>query len=307
MKYPKKLQANATVGIVCPSSAITEEAKENCRKVLQSMGFRVKMADNLTTPYAGYMAGEGDVRARWVNAMFADPEVDIVLCARGGDGSSRIMEYLDLDVIRANPKIFIGYSDITNLHIVFNQQCGFVTFHGPMASSNMINHFDEESRQSLLQALTAEEGYEFENPRGFDICVAKEGHASGILAGGNLTLVSDSIGTPYEIDTAGKILFFEEVGGNTSHVERDVYHLRNSGKLAQCAGIILGQFTNCINPWDPSYTEVDCFLDALKGLDIPMLYNVQSGHDFPMMTLPMGARCTIDSKQRSIAFAAPQR
>lgn len=307
MKYPKKLQAGATIGLICASSATTEENKEKMLTTLQSMGFRVKMADNLTTTYAGYMAGTGEVRAHWVNAMFADPEVDVVLCVRGGDGSSRLMEYLDLDMIRANPKIFIGYSDITNLHLVFNQQCGFVTFHGPMAASNMIDHFDEESKASLIQALNAEDDYEFKNPEGYEISVLKEGKAQGILVGGNLSLLCASVGTPYELDTDGKILFIEEVGENTSRVERFVYHLRNAGKFRNCAGVILGQFTRCPNPWEESYTEIDCFRDALADLDIPVLYNIQAGHDYPNMTLPMGGLCTIDTNRRSISFAAPQR
>ena len=271
------------------------------------MGFQVKEADNLATNYAGYMAGKGDVRGQWINEMFADPEVDAIFCIRGGDGGSRAMEYVDLDLVKKNPKIFVGYSDVTSLHLAFTQQCGLVTFHGPMVSSNMVDQFDPETRESFFQALNAEEGYEFKNPRGFEISVLKEGQAEGVLTGGNLSLLSASIGTPYEVDAKGRILFIEEIGEPLCRMERSVYHLRNAGKFRDCAGVILGQFTSCANKDDAEYTEIDCFLDALEGLDIPVLYNVQSGHGFPMMTLPLGAVCSIDTAKPGIAFAPPRR
>ncbi len=313
MKYPKKLQPGATIGLICPSSPITPEKEAGCRAVVEAMGYRVKMADNLTVKYGGFMAGAEEVRADWVNCMFADPEVDAILCACGGDTSSRILEYLDLDLIRANPKIFVGYSDVTNLNLVLNQQCGLVTFHGPMANSNMRERFDDETKESFFHALNAEESYEFRNPNGFAIKTLRTGSAervSGVLTGGNLALLSASIGTPYEWDTKDKILFIEEINENTSRVERMFYQLRNSGKLAQCAGIILGQFTNCGNQYDESYTEIDSLADATRGLDIPIIYNVQSGHGQPMMTLPLGAECTIDLTCREkprMFFAKPQR
>lgn len=307
MKYPKKLEAGATIGLICPSSAISAEREKQCKAVIESMGYKVKMADNLTTNYAGYMADKGDVRGRWINQMFADPEVDAIFCVRGGDAGSRAMEYLDLDMIKNNPKIFVGYSDVTSMHLAFTQKCGFVTFHGPMVSSNMVDEFDAETKESFYQALNADEAYEFKNPKGYEISVLKEGKAEGILTGGNLSLMSASIGTPYELDTKGKILFIEEVGESLSRLERTTYHLRNAGKFAECAGIILGQFTDCENKDVPSFTEIECYRDALEGLDIPVLYNVQSGHDYPMMTLPFGAKCTMDTAARTISFAAPER
>jgi len=307
MKYPKKLEAGATVGLICPSSAVSAERVTQCRKVIEDMGYKVKMADNLAVNYAGYMADKGDVRGRWINAMFADPEVDAIFCVRGGEASSRAMEYLDLDMIKENPKIFVGYSDVTNLHMAFNQQCGFVTFHGPMVSSNMVDQFDEETRESFFHAISADEAYEFKNPKGYEISVMHGGKAEGILTGGNLTLLSTSLGTPYELDTKGKILFIEEVGEITSRIDRLATQLRNSGKLQECAGILLGQFTDCENKEEPSFDAIACFREILEGIDVPVLYNIQSGHDFPMMTLPMGARCTVDGTQGKIFFGAPTR
>lgn len=139
MKFPKKLTPGATIGLVATSSCTTPEKVEKCIAKLEELGYKVKPAANLTTNYGGYMADTGKVRADELNKMFADPEVDAIFCMRGGDGSSRIMEYLDYDMIKANPKIFVGYSDVTNLHLALTEKCGLVTFHGPMVASNMID------------------------------------------------------------------------------------------------------------------------------------------------------------------------
>ena len=302
MKYPDKLKKGDTVGIVAVSSDTETSRVKACIKKVEELGYKVKAADNLDTNYCGYMAGHEKIRAEWVNKMFANHEVKAIFCIRGGDGSSRVMEYLDYDMISKNPKIFLGYSDITNLHLAFTQKCGFVTFHGPMVSSNMVDSFDPETEKSLFDALDADDTLEFKNPEGFPIEVLKEGKATGELIGGNLSLLSASIGTPYEMDTKGKIVFIEEVCEPISKIEKWAYHLRNAGKFKECSGVILGQFTKIVNEDMPEYDSICCFKDVLEGLDIPVLYNVQSGHGKPMMTLPMGAQCTIDSEGSSITF-----
>lgn len=302
MKFPKKLTPGATIGLVATSSCTTPEKVEKCIAKLEELGYKVKPAANLTTNYGGYMADTGKVRADELNKMFADPEVDAIFCMRGGDGSSRIMEYLDYDMIKANPKIFVGYSDVTNLHLALTEKCGLVTFHGPMVASNMIDDFDSETSESFFSAINADEVFEFKNPEGFDIKVLKEGKATGRVIGGNLSLLSASIGTPYEVNTKGNILFIEEVCEPMSKIEKWTYHLRNAGKLKDCAGIILGQYTKVTNDECPEFDEIRCMTDIFEGLDIPVLYNVQSGHGKPMMTLPMGAECTIDTASKSITF-----
>ncbi len=302
MKYPKTLKKGDTVGLICVSSAINTERIDECKKAVEALGYKVKLADNLDTDYAGYMAGTGKVRAEWVNKMFADPEVDAIFCVRGGDGSSRIMEHLDYDLIKKNPKIFVGYSDVTNLHLALTQNCDFVTFHGPMVSSNIVDDFDEETKESFYTAINAEGAYEYKNPAGFEIGVLHEGKAEGKLIGGNLSLLSASIGTPYELDTTDSILFIEEVCEPMSKIEKWTYHLRNAGKLKDCKGIILGQFTKVVNDECPEYDALRYMTDIFEGLDIPVMYNVQSGHGKPMMTLPMGAKCFMDTETNKITF-----
>ena len=302
MIYPKKLEKGDTIGIIATSSPIPAEREALCVEVLEKMGYKVKKADNLSTNYGGYMAGTGKVRGEWVNKMFADPEVDAIFCVRGGDSSSRAMEHIDLDIVRANPKIFVGYSDVTAPHLAFNQDCGLVTFHGPMVSSNMVDQFDEETARSFFEIVNGEGDINYWNPAGKPIEVMKEGKASGTLVGGNLSLMTASIGTPYEVDTTGKILFIEEVGDSLDNMERHAFQMRAAGKYQKAAGFFLGQFTRCGNPKMPEYDYLECFKDIFDNLDIPVMYNIQSGHEFPMTTLPLGAECTIDTADRSIVF-----
>lgn len=302
MIYPKKLEKGDTIGLVCTSSPIPKEREALCVKVLEDMGYKVKKADNLSVNYGGYMAGTGEVRGQWVNRMFADPEVDAIFCVRGGDGSSRTMEYIDLEIVKQNPKMFVGYSDVTAPHLAFNQHCNLVTFHGPMVSSNMVDHFDPETAASFFEIINGEGDINYWNPEGFPIEVLKEGSAHGTLIGGNLSLMTASIGTPYEIDTTDKILFIEEVGDTIDNMERHAFQMRAAGKYQACKGIILGQFTRCENPKMPDYDYIQCFKDIFDNLDIPVMYNIQSGHEFPMTTIPFGVPCSMDTKTKSIVF-----
>ena len=167
MKFPKKLKKGDCVGLVAPSSKIDSERIPLCIKKLGEMGYRVKASDNLDLDYHGLSAGPGKLRAELLNQMFADPEVDAIFCVRGGDGSARIMEHLDSDVIKNNPKLFVGYSDITNLHLYINEKCGYGTIHGPMVSSNMVDDFDEETdkrRRGSRLLVPQGEGTETDKP-----------------------------------------------------------------------------------------------------------------------------------------------
>jgi len=311
LRYPKPLLPGGTVGLVAPSSGTDPEQVIRCISLIHGMGFQVKAADNLTCNYGGYMAGGGRIRGEWLNRMFADPEVDAIFCIRGGNGANRAIGYLDLEMIKRHPKIFVGFSDITAFHLIFNQICGFVTFHGPMVASNMLGHFDVETRQSFFSILHTFSAanqphcvrpYPFQNPVGFNPAVLKAGRGSGLLVGGNLSILCASLGTPYEVDTKEKILFIEEVDEEIRRIDRMVFQLHNAGKFKECAGIILGQFTNCVNENIPSFTELNVFWDALKGLSIPLIYNIQAGHGFPNMTLPLGAYCSINTATRTLFF-----
>ena len=162
--------------------------------------------------------------------------------------------------------------------------------------------FDEETAESLFTALNSEEAFEFKNPKGYEIGVLKEGKATGKIIGGNLSLLSASVGTPYEVDTEGNILFIEEVCEHMSKLEKWGYHLRNAGLFAKCSGIILGQFTKVVNEKMEEFDELKTFEDMLEGLDIPVMYGIESGHGSQIMTIPMGATCHMDTATKTIKF-----
>lgn len=308
-KFPKKLNECKCIGLVATSSAISEKRLAACIDLLENQGYRLKVSDNITQNKGGYMAGEESRRAMWLNKMFADPEVDAIFCVRGGDGSNRMIMDVDLDVVRKNPKIFVGYSDVTSLLNTFVEKCGLVTFHGPMVSSNMLDMYDDETRISFESALNAENEYLYAEPAQFPLVVMQEGCglAKAPLAGGNLELMATSIGTPYEIDTDGKILFIEEVHGHIGNLDRTVYQLRNAGKFDHVKGVLLGQFTDMRIDM-PDYTPEDVVLEALlssgrpDAAAVPVMRDVQSGHGQPMLTLPIGAVCEMNTKSRSIRF-----
>lgn len=302
MIYPKKLEKGATVGIICPSSPISAEREAECVKVLEEMGFAVKKADNLTKNYGGYMAGTGEERAVWINKMFADKEVDAIFCVRGGDGGSRTIRHLDLDIIRKNPKIFVGYSDVTCLHMLLNQKCDMVTFHGPMVSSNMVSSFDDDTKNAFFEALTAENTYKFKNPPEEPIKVLKGGKAVAPVIGGNLSLLSAAVGTPAEMDAEGKIVFIEEVEEPLTKIEKWTYQLKLAGVFDKCKGVLLGQFTEVTNKNMPEYDVIELYKDLLAEYDIPVMYNLQSGHGDKIITIPFGAECAMDADNKTLTF-----
>lgn len=306
MVFPEKLNKGDTVALVAPSFPIKEAERESCVRLLESMGYRVKLGEELEkgSNFHNYLAGEGCRRGADINRMFADPEVKGIFCVRGGYGSSHVMPYLNFDIIKENPKIFVGYSDITNLLSAITMFGDMVTFHGPMVVSNMIKPWDDYTRESFYAALNMEDRLEFKNPpQAGEFLEIRAGRAEGILAGGNITLIARAIGTFYQLDTRGKILFFEDIEENIPTLDMLLTQIRQAGLLDQANGILLGHFTDCHNNrYDASY-EIDQFLqDWFGGLDIPVMSHIASGHDKPMGTLPMGAGCRMDTEKKQLIF-----
>lgn len=301
--FPEKLRKGDRIAIVAPSSPVSKEKADACKKLVEDMGYKVKMGKCTYLSIHGYSAGTGEERAKEINEMFADKRVKAIWCIRGGDTSSHTMDKLDFDLIAANPKIFVGYSDITNLNVNFNQKCGMVVFHGPMVESDMLNNFDDFTKISFEKALNMEDELIFENPSGEDFKTMVEGSSKGIIVGGNLALLTSMIGTPYEVDTKGKILFIEDVNESVERLDRMMYQLKYSGKLEDAKGIIFGEFTNCTNKSDENYTTEEMLKDVLRGYKKPVMYNIKSGHCHPMATIPLGTMCTMDTKTKTIKFS----
>lgn len=299
---PRALAKGGLIGLAAPASPCrVEGAVEAGRAFLESLGFRVKLGASCLKA-RGYLAGGDEERAEDLNRFFADPDVDAVFCLRGGYGSLRLLDRLDLGTIGKNPKIFLGYSDVTVLHAVFNRLCGFVTFHGPMVASDMGEGLDGFSREALLGAVgDPSSAAKAANPAGRDLVPLSGGRAEGPLCGGNLTLLASTLGTPYEIETRGKILFLEDVDLEPYEADRLLVQLRLAGKLEECAGFLLGDWRNCESkgtyPDSPSLGEV--LRETLLPLRKPVLAGISAGHCRPQLTLPLGAKTFVDAERKA--------
>ncbi|HCL00962.1 MAG TPA: LD-carboxypeptidase [Lachnoclostridium phytofermentans] len=300
--FPNPLKKGDTIGLVCPSSPTTKEKVVKSVEFMQDLGFDVKLGRSCWCELHGYLAGDASLRAEDINRMFADDTVKAIFCIRGGYGSSQIMNLLNYDMIRKHPKIFVGYSDITNLLSAFFQLCGFVTFHGPMVASNFLQHFDPYTEESLWRTLFMGESLTFQNPKGRELTTVKEGCAEGLLVGGNLSLITSQIGTFYAPDFRGKILFLEDVGETVPRIGRMLDQLWLTGIIGQIRGILLGDFTDCTNPYDSEYGVNELFQDFFCQFKKPVLSNLACGHSFPTATLPIGTFCTMDTIQKQICF-----
>lgn len=295
MITPKPLFPGARVALVAPSSAVPEEKLPPALELVRSLGMEpVVYPSCFFANRDGYFAADDAHRATDLNAAFADPAIDGVWCIRGGYGAHRLVPLLDMDVIRSNPKWFGGYSDVTALHTAFNQLCGLQTYHCTMPSTEPKP--DEYTLSYLKKALFGGLTGELENPQGQDIRTLVPGCAQGQLCGGNLSLIAASIGTPWELDCKGKLLFLEDVGEKTYRIDGMLTQLRNAGKFRDCAGIILGAWTDC-PPEIPERTLTleEIFRQLIVPAGKPAVMNLSCGHCSTTMTLPLGRVCQLDA------------
>ena len=304
MIKPKRLMEGQTVGIVAPASPCNEDRQIRFAiETITSLGFKIKEGKHLYRRH-GYFAGTDLERAEDINHMFADDEVDAIITLRGGYGSSRILPFLDVDLIRNNPKIFIGFSDITALLNAIHSQTGLVTFHGPDAEMRYTEYTLAEYEKVLMQPSSPTilgEAPPFENGKGwveyknrFDPIVP--GKATGQLVGGNLNLIADLLGTPFEPDFQGKILFLESCSLTTDEIDRSLSHLWLAGKLQQANGIVFGQFTDIsyLSTWAKRFTLEEVLAERCKELNIPSIAGLMFGHIDDMTTIPIGCEAELD-------------
>lgn len=303
---PKSLKKGDTIALISASGATAPERLQPAIEAVEKLGFQVVVGETCRARH-GYLAGSDELRAKEVNEMFANPNIDGIFCIRGGYGATRILPMLDLELIKNNPKVFAGYSDVTALHIVFNEQCNFVTYHTPMPATEFIKpEMDNYSWDYFINNVTNTQwnGYFLENKLDEARSTITPGSATGQLTGGNLTLVAASLGTPYEIDVAGKILFLEDIDENVQRIDRMLTQLKLAGKLDQCAGIILGAWTDC-GPLDRNNPENNLTLqqvfdEILAPLGIPVLAGVTCGHVLPTLSLPLGKTVSLDASKQTI-------
>lgn len=292
LRRPARLKPGARVGIVAPAGPFDEETFGRGIRILEKMGFEVFVPPQLLDA-KGYLAASDRHRARVVNQLFADQSIDALICARGGYGSMRVLPLLDYEIMAANPKVFIGFSDITVLLNVFGERCGLATFHGPVVTS--LADSTDESRQSLMQAVSSDARLEIRAPEGTAL---KAGAASGAVCGGNLTTLCHLVGTPYAPGFTGKILFLEDRGEVPYRVDRMLVHMKLAGCFENLAGIVLGSFENC----GSMESILNIVSEIFAPYAIPILAGLEAGHGRNNLTLPFGIEATLDADRGVLKY-----
>lgn len=306
LALPPPLQRGDTVALVAPSSPVTPEGGREAVRALECLGFRVRPGRTLSQVCRGYGAGSPEIRAEDLNRAFADPEIRVVWCIRGGYTGAQVLPLLDYEAIARSPKPLIGYSDITVFHTALQQRCGFVTYHGPMVYSDLVSHPSSATLEALWPVLSMRGSLTYRNPGGQPLYCLRPGRAEGVLTGGNLTVLVSQLGTPWALDAAGKILFLEDVGEPVPVLERMLCQLRAAGVLDRAAGVLLGCFTDCKNRFWPEYDAIALFRDFFRRDSIPVLAGLQCGHCHPNGTLPLGCWCALDAQRNTICLQGGQ-
>ena len=303
MRIPKLLHPGDTVAIIATSGPCDQNRLAAGVEAVKRMGLRPRVMESCHARH-GFLAGPDNLRLRDLHNAFASPDVRGILAARGGYGAARLLTGLDYGLIRANPKVFVGYSDVTALHTVFTQKCGFMTFHGPMPAADFHDSIDPFTVEALTRMIFAAPNHPYtfrggllQNPPGQPMTTIVPGRAVGPLTGGNLCLLAASIGTPYEVDTRGRILFLEEIGEEPYRVDRMLLQLKQAGKLSQAAGIILGDFS----PQTPETLQIP-ITELLATEKKPTLAGLACGHTSPSLTLPLGHNILLDATQRQVVL-----
>ena len=308
--FPAGLKQGDTISIVAPAGPVDRTKLQRAMAALQSLGFRIRTYRDIYQR-RGYLAGSDQQRTDELMQAFRDPESQAVFPARGGYGCMRIVDQLDYGDIRANPKVFVGFSDNTALHAALFKRAGLVTFHGPHPSDS---YGREEgvsplSANWLWRALLCEQyrdsekpGYLIELPpvTSGQLCTMSPGIARGRLVGGNLALVCAVLGTPYDFATAANILFLEDTNEPPYRIDRFFAQLRAAGKLDGIAGLVLGQFTDWKSDEGPSLSLPQVFDDYLSELSCPILTNFPSGHQQDNVTLPLHVDLEIDTDRKQL-------
>lgn len=306
---PSRLKAGDKLAIVAPGSYISEEELQDSINNLNKLGFDTTYSEKVLLQ-SGYFAGTDKDRAADLMEKFSDKSVKGIVCARGGYGCARILPLLDYNIIRANPKVLIGYSDVTALLYGIYQKSGLISFHGPVGTSTFndysVNNFTRvlinPERTSLFQNSIS--GAD-ENVYG--VTTITKGKAKGRLAGGNLSIVVSLIGTEFDIDYSDKIIFLEEIGEEPYRIDRMLTQLIQSGKFNNADGIMMGIFRKCevkkeSDLTSKSFTLMEVLMDRLTGLKIPVVYGMSFGHVNDKFTIPFGALAELDADKQTFTL-----
>ena len=289
---PPRLRPGDLIGIISPAGPVDESELKPDLELLEFSGFRIHIAPHVYDRHV-YLAGDDEARLSDLHAMFQDRDIKAIICARGGYGTLRLLDKIDYDLIRENPKIIVGYSDITALLMAINKKTGLVTFHGPMVRGFSSLH--DSSRKSLLNLISSNQPVSFSPITGNPLI---PGRATGPLIGGNLSLICYVVGTPFLPSLDGCILFIEDRGEPLYRIDRMLTHLALTGQLKGLAGLIGGEFIEC-----GDNSAIDNLLNTLASdLDIPLTTGFPVGHGLTNLALPFGMAAELDTSLMTLSI-----
>lgn len=291
---PARLRDGATIGVVSPAYWLEPERLQRATRVFEDLGFNLQLGRSTELRQDIY-AGPAEARARDIMAMFANPDIDAIVCARGGYGGNRVLPLLDYDLIRQNAKIFVGFSDTTGALSAIAQRSGVVTFHGPMLTTYGKETIDY-NLDCFRQVLSGDDDICIRSTPECSARVLKSGKASGPFWGGNLSLINSFLGTPGQIDTQGAILMIEDVGEKLYAFDRLLLQLRHSGCLDSITGLLVGEMLEMGDTPVPFGKTVDeIVMDVCGDLDIPIVTHFPCGHGSYQATLPISHPVELDA------------
>ncbi|MBU6080083.1 MULTISPECIES: S66 peptidase family protein [Allobacillus] len=297
---PKPLKHGDTVGVIAPASPPNIENYKKSIAFIESFGLSIQEGKHLKNVH-GYLAGTDDERLEDLHDMFADDSIKGIIFAGGGYGTARIAHRLDYELIKKNPKIFWGYSDLTYLHTAIRQETGLVTFHGPMLASDVGKEdFHPLSKKQFNQLF--EPTFLVYDESIAPLEVIAEGKAEGEIVGGNLTLIASSLGGQYELDTKGKLLLIEDVDEEPYRIDGYLAQLMHAGKLEEAAGIIVGDFNNAVPTRNPSLSLETVLDDYFRQLGKPVMKGFQIGHCQPHFAIPLGTRARLSTESKTLTI-----
>lgn len=290
--FPSRLKPGDTIGVAAPASPFDRDKFWRGIAVLKAMGLSVAIPE-LIFENEGYLAGSDKQRAQVLNQLFADPAIDAIICARGGYGSIRLLQSIDFQTIKANPKLFVGFSDISALLASFYSKCGLVTVHGPVVTT--LADAPPETVEALRTFFYSGQVPVIFPENGVTI---KAGIASGPVIGGNLTTLCHLMGTPFEPDFAGHILFLEEIGEALYRIDRMLTQMKLAGIFEKIEGVVLGSFEKC-GRREKIYELVD---HVFHDMDVPILAGLGIGHGQSNAMLPVGLQASIDAERQIFSY-----
>lgn len=303
---PKKLKPGDVIGIISPASSPDDLTKINRGiEYLEKLGFRVEVGKHVGMQ-EGYLAGNDQQRLTDIHSMFNNKQIKAIFSIRGGYGSGRLLDKIDYKVIRNNPKIFVGYSDICALQMAFYTKCGLITFGGPMVAVDFHDEVSSFTEEVFWRTITSDKKIgRLSNPCNEKFYVLHKGRATGRIIGGNLSVLTSLIGTEYLPKIKDSILLLEDINEAPYRVDRMFNQLRLGKIFKQIIGVILGHFVNCVesDPEKKSFSLNEVIIEYFENLKLPVIYNVKHGHIKENLTIPFGIKCTLNASRGYIEIS----